>query len=325
MSAEATRWSVPGRREASAQPGANRGPSINAGSPRGRTLAYLLALLACLAMGIVESGKSIPEGAPPILLLAGASVAAAVLTALASSRVKRRPRIPGALAAGLAFALTLPQGAAVLPASVAMVFGWLVGREVFGRAERSFVHPAVLAHVFLTLTWPKAMGATSSWLPVAGQTLPPWSELLLLRPHGGAIGGASPLVCLVGAAVLLALGRIPWRILVAVPLGMAGALALLGGAGGQGPVFPLSSHLLLGGVAFGVVFLATDPHSSPSSNGGRWAHGLIIGFLIIVLRLANPASPDGTFAALLVASVFAPLADSVAMAGRRKWKGVRDA
>lgn len=299
------------------------GAEPTSGSRR-QAVAFAVALLVCLGAGLVGSATPVLETAPPMLLLAALSSAVAFVTALAGARLGRRERIPGALTAGLAFTLTLPAGTSLLPAVVAMAFGWLVAREVFGKESRSFVHPAVLAHVFLALTWPKAMGGGSLWLPAEGLALPPWQELFLLRPPGGPIGGASALACLLGGVALLAVGRVSLRILVGVPVGMAGAMALLQLAGTTGPQLPLSTHLLLGGVAFGVTFLATDPRSSPGSNGGRWAHGLMVGFLIILLRLANPASPDGTMAAILVASIFAPLADVVARATRRAPKGARD-
>ena len=282
--------------------------------------------MACLVMGIVGAAHADGSGVArdyldaflKIVPLVAGSVAVALVVALVASRLGHRAKISGAPVAGLAFALTLPAQTALVPAMIAMAFGWIVGREVFGSSERSFVHPAVLAHSFLALTWPNSLGTTSLWLPSESQAAVSWSELLLASP-GGAIGASSALACLLCALALLALGRIPWRILAAVPIGMAVGLGLLGRTDIQAPVFALSSHLLLGSALFGVIFLATDPHSSPTSNSGRWAHGMLIGLLIILLRLANPASPDGTISAILVASIFAPLFDHAAAASRAKW------
>ena len=303
----------------------SNGTVVDVASARRQSAAYVLALMACLVMGLVSAAYGEGQNAPSdslsaflrVIPLVAGSVAAAFAVALGASRLRHRPRIHGALVAGLIFALTLPPQTSVLPATIAMAFGWIVGREVFGSSERSFVHPAVLAHVFLALTWPHSLGTTSLWLPERGAAVP-WNELWLASP-GGAIGASSALACLLGALALLALGRIPWRILTAVPIGMAIGLGLLGRTGIQAPPLALSSHLLMGSVLFGVIFLATDPDSSPASNSGRWAHGMLIGFLIILLRLANPMSPDGTMSAILVASVFAPLFDHAAMAGRAKW------
>lgn len=306
---------------------APRPPAIDAHATllKRQSAAYTLALSVCCVMGIVGAARSQGGGnlnhyldaALTILPLVAGSMAVAGLVAVVAARLGHRPKIPGALAAGLAFALTLPPQTAAVPAAVAMAFGWIAGREVFGESERSFVHPAVLGHVFLTLTWPQALGSASLWLPPEGRATLPWGELLLLQPAGGAIGAASALACLLSALGLLALGRIPWRSLASVPIGMAAGLGLFGRTVVQGSTYTLPAHLLLGSVLFGVIFLATDPNSSPGSNSGRWAHGVLIGFLIILLRLANPENPDGTISAILVASIFAPLLDHAA--GRSKW------
>ncbi len=278
------------------------------------SVPFVVALAACLAAGVAANGV---ERAGQVLLLAACTTGAAVLTALVASKLGHRARIPGALTAGLLFVLTLPAGTAVLPATGAMVFGWIAAREVFRTVQRSFVHPAVLAHVFLGLTWPQAMGAASLWLPPEGQVVS-GADWFFLRGPGGALGGASALVCALAAVVLIALRLVPWRVVFSVPLGMAVALGVLGWAGVPGSGYSLSTHLLLGAVTFGAVFLATDPASSPSSNGGRWWHGATIGFVVIVLRLSNPARPEGTLAAILLASIFAPLVDRAMAAGRRR-------
>ncbi len=305
------------------------GSTVRTAGVKRQALAYALALLACLVAGIVgvahvtdgNDPRDYSEALLGIVPLVAGSVAAALLVSRMASYLGRRPKISGAAVAGLGFALTLPAQTAVVPATIAMGFGWIVGREVFGNLERSFVHPAVLAHVFLALTWPQSFGTTSLWLPRADETIVPLNELWLLS-QGGAIGASSGVVCLLCALGLVALGCIPWRILLSVPMGMALGLGLLGRAGLGAPDLPLSSHLILGSVLFGVIFLATDPHSSPASNAGRWAHGMLIGFLIILLRLANTASPDGTMSAILIASIFAPLFDHAAVAGGAKRLGV---
>lgn len=286
-----------------------------------QSTAYGIALLACLGAGLCAAMRAAGPGLHPawqILALVGVSVGAALLVAFSASRLGHRRPIPGALEAGLVFALTLPAETAVVPAGIAMAFGLFVGREVFGAADRSFVHPAVLAHVGLALTWPGAMGSTSLWLPPEGQSVP-WVELFLLRPAGGAIGASSTIVCCLGGLLLLGLRRISWRTLASVPIGMAAGLGLLGRADVVGPAFALPQHLMLGSVALGVVFLATDPNSSPSSHSGRWFHGVLVGFLIILFRVTHSATPDGTLPALLVASIFSPLLDHAAAAGRRNW------
>ena len=272
---------------------------------------YAAALLPCLAAGILR------EGLPLIVLMTGVSV----LTAFLFAKLNRRPRIPGAELAGLSFALTLPSDAPLLQAAMSMVFGLIVAREIFGKLERSFVHPAVLAHVFLALTWPDALGSAARWLPPDGVVLTPTLESMLFTSAGGALGSTSALACLIGAGVLLVSRLISWRVLAAIPIGVAAGIGILGHPSAAGPLF-VSSHLLLGGALFASVFLAADPPTSPRHRSAQWFHGFLVGFLILLFRVTDPSSPDGVIPAVLIASVFAPLFDRAAVAGRRGVSGV---
>lgn len=278
----------------------------------------LLAALPCLLAGLLQASRS-GGVAPGLDLLAGlgrvtplvvCSVSVAVLVSWLSARLLERPPIPGAAVCGLLFSLTLPADAPVVAAGASIAFGLFVGREIFGRAERSFAHPAVLAYVFCSLTWPQALVSSASW-QMLDTPMSDWTRWMILRPPGGALGASSAIAIALGGVILLAARRRSWRTVAAGPIGMAAAIGLLGHASSVSPV-SLDVHLMLGSALFGLVFLATDLHASPTSASGRWFHGFLVGFVIVLIRLANPKSPDGTMAALLVASVFAPLLDRAA-------------
>ncbi len=272
---------------------------------------YAAALLPCLVAGVLRGGL-------PLIAL---TTLVSVLTAFLFAKLSSRPRIPGAGLAGLIFALTLPSDTPLLQAAASMVFGLVVAREIFGKVERSFVHPAVLAHVFLSLTWPGALASAARWLPPDGVVLTPTLESMLFTSAGGALGNASALACFIGAAILLVSRLISWRVLASIPIGVAAGIGLLGHPSAAGPLF-VSSHLLLGGALFASVFLAADPDSSPRDRSAQWFHGFLVGFLILLFRVTDPSSPDGVIPAILIASVFAPLFDRAAVAGRRGVAGV---
>ncbi len=276
----------------------------------------LIALLPCVVLGVGAAGWS------AVWLLA-CTVAAATLTAWVSSRVGRRPMIPGSVAAGILFALTLPATVPILPAAASMAVGSFLAWEVFGSRARTFVHPAVLAYAFLTLNWPDALGAGSAWMPTDGVADAPWSAWFVASPVAGALGATSTLACVAGGAWLLARRALAWRVVVAVPIGAALAVAILGSAQPTGAT-PFFGHCLLGSLAFGAIFLATDPQASPRTPSGQWFHGALVGALVPLFRLTIAASPDGTLSALLVASIFAPLVDHVVRVGRARWAETTD-
>ena len=148
------------------------------------------------------------------------------------------------------------------------------------------------------------------------------------------MGETSVLACLIGAVLLMFFGLGSWRSMVAMGIGAFGtAWALQYGAEHFGDAaynpakyaFPAYKHLLLGGMAFGVVFMLTDPVSSPAMNSAKWCYGLLAGFMVVVIRAINPAYPEGVMLAILFANVFAPLFDYYAMRRYRRNCHVRTA
>ena len=271
-----------------------------------------LALLPCVLIALVRDASAFL----PLLL---ASLAAVLLWEWIFARTRSRPRLPGALLTALLFTLLLPATLSWWQAVVGLSFGVVIGKEIFGGTGRNIVHPSVVGLTFVALAWPDAMVGAAVWMPAPDVT---WSEAFLgERP--GPMGASSPLACLLGAAYLLVRRLISWRTLVAVVAGVALAAWLFESSALAAEAIghtPAHWHLVLGSLAFGTIFLATDPVTSPMTNPGRWIHGLLLGGVIVLVRSANPAHPEGTIAALLLGSIFAPLNDAVVVWGHTMWR-----
>jgi len=127
----------------------------------------------------------------------------------------------------------------------------------------------------------------------------------------GSMGETSTFACLLGAIFLIATGVGSWRIMAGVLIGSMGFAAILNGAGGENPMMSMSPqwHLVVGGLAFGLVFMATDPVSASMTETGKWFYGILIGVVTILIRVINPAFPEGIMLAILLGNVFAPLID----------------
>lgn len=257
--------------------------------------------------------------------------------------VRGRALVPGAVPQALVLALMVPPTLPLVQAAVGMSFGVVLGKEVFGGTGKNLVHPAVAACAFLLLAWPASMRGGSIWVPVAGVNRPSLFELVAAEgpealPQRGVgalhalLGGfpgpaaATPLAALLGGAYLLARRLIAWRTVAAVCAGVLATVWLWGAAAPYAtPLGSLSApwHLLLGSLAFGAVFLATDPITSPVTDAGRWIHGLLLGGVAVLLRVANPAHPEGTVLALMLGSVFAPLNDALVIAWHKRRRARR--
>jgi Na+-transporting NADH:ubiquinone oxidoreductase subunit B len=246
------------------------------------------------------------------------------------ARVRRRRRVTGCLTVALLFTLLLPPATPPLQAAFALSLGVVLGKEVFGGTGMGIAHPALVGYVFLQLAWPAALRGDSVWDGLQGyagsavfgqvaaagvhslaQAGPTWTEAFLGREQGG-LGTTSALACLVGGAFLTWRGLVSWRLVVGVALGtLAGALFFRVSGLPVGPLAELSGtwHLVLGSLAFGAIFLATDAPTAPLTHGGRWLCGLLTGFVVVLIRVANPLHPDGVAFAILLGNVFAPLLD----------------
>jgi len=234
--------------------------------------------------------------------------------------VRRRELAPGVGVLAWLFTASLPPTLPLWQAALGMSFGIVVGREIFGGTGRNVFHPAVVGLAFLYFAYPADMRGEDVWVAVEGVTGPTDLRVALLggatalaergtslvdafvgRVPGG-LGDTSTLGCLLGALVLVHQRVASWRTVLGVVLGAAATGELL-----PGPA--ASWHLVLGSLAFGAVFLATDPVTSPHTDAGRWIHGVLVGFLVVLIRVANPVHTEGVLLAILLGNVFAPLID----------------
>lgn len=249
------------------------------------------------------------------------------------ARLRRIDPDPGLAVTALIYALILPPTLPLWQVALGISFGLVLGREVFGGAGRTFLNPALVGAVFLVISYPAEMAGSSVWVAIDGYTgATPlaaaaqqgmaaisaggvrWIDAFLGQIPG-AFGETSTLACLIGAAVLLAAGLASWRIIAAIVLGawaMTEVMAVL--ADGYSIAgMPPHWHLVVGGFAFGTVFIATDPASAAMTDAGRWFYGFLIGALTIVIRVANPGHAEGMMFALLLGSIAAPLIDYAVM------------
>jgi Na+-transporting NADH:ubiquinone oxidoreductase subunit B len=228
--------------------------------------------------------------------------------------------------------------------AVAITFGVIIGKEVFGGTGMNIFNPALTARAFLFFTYPGKISGDKVWTavdPVKDKLIDGYSGAtpLLVASSSergesavqavqaanfsftdmfvglipGSMGETSTLAILIGAAILLLTGVGSWRIMVAVAAGGVVTAYLMNFAAGPGSpgVFslPPQYHLVMGGFAFGAVFMATDPVSAANTNVGKWIYGIMIGVLAILIRAVNPAYPEGMMLAILFMNVFAPLID----------------
>ena len=236
----------------------------------------------------------------------------------------------GFLVSGMIIPLIVPVDVPLWMVAVATVFAALIGKEVFGGTGMNILNPALTARAFLFFAYPSSMSGDQVWIsglkagegivdgfsgatPLAnasvGKELPSIMDMFLgFTP--GSIGETSTLAILIGAAILLFTGIASLRIMFSV---FAGGL-VMGSILNYFAVNPFMEvpayqHLLLGGFAFGAVFMATDPVTAAQTKTGKYIYGFLIGFLAILIRVINPAYPEGVMLAILLMNVFAPLID----------------
>ncbi|MBU3827437.1 MAG: NADH:ubiquinone reductase (Na(+)-transporting) subunit B [Candidatus Anaerobiospirillum merdipullorum] len=239
----------------------------------------------------------------------------------------------GFFVTSILFALIVPPTMPLWQAALGISFGVVIAKEVFGGTGRNFMNPALAGRAFLFFAYPASISGTECWIPVDGFSgatpLAQWQaggQDALVNISGeaiswmdaflgnipGCIGEGSTLMIAVGAFIILITGIASWRIMAGVLVGAFLMSSLFNAIGSDtNPMFSMSFmwHLVLGGFAFGLVFMATDPVSSAFTNGGKWAFGLLIGVMVILVRVVNPAYPEGMMLAILFANCCAPLFD----------------
>lgn len=236
----------------------------------------------------------------------------------------------GFLVTSMLFSLTLPPTIPLWQVALGISFGVVIGKEVFGGTGKNFLNPALTGRAFLFFTYPASMSGDAVWTAVDGFS---GATALSLGASGGveailasqltwwdafigntqgSIGEVSTLMILLGAAFLLYTRIASWRVMGGVLLGMVVTATLFNMIGSDtNPMFsmPAHWHLVVGGFAFGMVFMATDPVSASMTNKGRWIYGALIGVMAVLIRVVNPAFPEGMMLAILFGNLFAPLID----------------
>ena len=274
--------------------------------------------VGCIALGLLYVG--------PLFVTVWFSAIAAEWCFAMSRR--RETNHSALLWVSVLFVLCLPAGLPLWQAALGAAVAVIIGVEIFGGLGRNFVHPVVVGLAFLYFAYPGSVG-DQMWVPGAS-TSPPltlatrsglealssagysWGALALGRAPA-ALGHSSALAAALGACVLVALGIASWRIIAGGLIGVLLGVLVLQQVGIERPIatLPWHWHIVTGGFAFGLVFLATDPVTSTTTNPGRWIYGLLVGVAIATIRIANPAHVDGVILALLLANVTAPLIDWV--------------
>ncbi|MEP5568065.1 MAG: NADH:ubiquinone reductase (Na(+)-transporting) subunit B [Halioglobus sp.] len=236
----------------------------------------------------------------------------------------------GFFVTSILFALICPPDIPLWQVAMGISFGVVIGKEVFGGTGKNFLNPALTGRAFLYFAYPAQLSGDTVWVAVDGytaatplsvvasdgmaalQTQISWMDAFL-GAIPGSVGETSTLAIFIGGFILLASRIASWRIVVGVFLGMVLLSTFLNMVGSETNLafaMPWYWHLVTGGFAFGMIFMATDPVSAAMTNGGKWMFGILIGLMTVLIRVINPAFPEGIMLAILFANLFAPLMDN---------------
>ncbi len=234
----------------------------------------------------------------------------------------------GFFVTSILFPLILPPDIPWWQVAVGISFGVVIGKEVFGGVGMNILNPALTARAFLFFAYPAQISGDKVWLAVDGiSKATPLAEFAdpVLQPSvswmdaflgfmPGSMGETSTLAILIGAVFLIITGIASWRIMLSILAGMVSLSFFFNLVGSStNPMFAVTPawHLVLGGFAFGTVFMATDPVTAALTTKGKYLYGLLIGFLVVLIRVVNPAFPEGMMLAILFGNVFAPIIDKI--------------
>ncbi len=323
-----------------------------------RTMAIVvLALLPCLLFGMWNVGyqhhlafgisnaplmDNFIFGAIKVLPLVIVSYISGLTVEFIFAIIRKHPINEGFLVSGMLIPLVMPVDVPLWMVAVSTVFAVIIGKEVFGGTGMNILNPALTARAFLFFAYPTKMSGNEVWINTGSEKgkvlvdgfsgatplgdaaagladkIPGiWESFIGIIP--GSIGETSALACLIGAAILLYTGIGSWRILVSVFIG-GFFMAQIFNFFGLNTLMQISPihHLVLGGFAFGAVFMATDPVSGAQTNTGKYIYGFLIGLFAILFRVFNPAYPEGMMLSILFMNVMAPLIDHYVLAANIK-------
>lgn len=237
----------------------------------------------------------------------------------------------GYLVTGMLIPLIMPVDVPLWILSLSVIFAVIVGKEVFGGTGMNIWNPALLSRAFVFFAYPSQISGDKIWIEglskgegivdgfsgatplanaAAGQDIPSFMDMFIgLIP--GSIGETSALAILIGAALLLLTGIASWKIMISTFAGglLTGLLLNLLAPEGSYMALPAVNHLVMGGFAFGAVFMATDPVTGSQTERGKWIYGFLIGVMAILIRVFNPGYPEGMMLAILLLNTFAPFID----------------
>ena len=243
----------------------------------------------------------------------------------------------GLFVSSILFALSCPPDLPLWQAAMGITFGIVIGKEVFGGTGKNFLNPALTGRAFLYFAYPSQLSGDKVWIAGLSDTgITPegfsgatplgyaaesglqgltenfsWFDALLGNIPG-SVGETSVIAISIAALILLATGVASYRIILGTFIGMIVMTSILNIVGSDtNPMFqvPWYWHFVIGSFAFGLVFMATEPVSGSGTNAGRWIYGALIGITVVLIRVINPAFPEGMMLAILFANLFAPVID----------------
>lgn len=264
--------------------------------------------------------------------------------------IRRHEVSEGFLVSGFLIALIVPPTIPWWQLAIATTFGVVIGKEIFGGTGMNIFNPALVVRAFLFFAYPAQISGDRVWVALDGysaatplavvaegaeapivdvlaaQGVTWWNSFIGLIP--GSIGETSTLAILLGIGLLLITGVGSWRIMLSMLVGgvvMGAVLQLAAPHPGHFMALPVHYHLTLGGFAFGLAYMATDPVSAAATDAGKWIYGFLVGVLSILVRILNPAFPEGVMLAILFMNMFAPLIDHFVVRGNIKQRLARAA
>lgn len=290
----------------------------------------------------------------PIIIV---SYAAGLGVEFVFATIRRHPVNEGFLVTGMLIPLVMPPDIPLWQVAVATIFAVIIGKEAFGGTGMNILNVALTARAFLYFAYPVNMsGDVWTYIPEGAKTVAGYSgatplslgataattndnlvevfdkfganwgaegiyhlKNLFIGFMPGSIGETSTLMCLLGALILILTGTGSWKIIVSVFAGAYAMGLLLNVIGGNPYVqMPAHYHLVIGGLAFGAVWMATDPVTASHTETGKWIYGFLIGVFTVLIRVFNPAYPEGIMLAILLMNVFAPLIDYFVVSANKK-------
>ena len=359
----------------------HNGTHIKAADDLKRTMnMVIMSLVPCLLFGIFNAGyqynvqtgdvtkalsffstefwnfSNFTIGAWKVLPLVVVSYGVGLIVEFIFAVIKGHEVEEGYLVTGMLVPLIVPVDIPLWMLSIAVIFGVVIGKEVFGGTGMNILNPALTIRAFLFFAYPTWMSGDKVWVTgavdtvgqpdaISGETIlgslaqnngfGDWSMMdQFLGFIPGSVGETSKLLIIVGALILILSKIGSWRIILSTLLGALSMGLIFNGVVNAGWVTESSKffglmnvvfwqHLFIGSILFGAVYMATDPVTASQTNKGKWIYGFLIGFISIMIRVFNPAYPEGVFLAILLMNVFAPTIDHYVLEGNIKKRAKR--